>query len=61
MICTTVETFTYMTIYNLFLGGCKIVVEIIIITENMIDFGDGMVSEEEEPYDEVSLRESKKK
>ncbi len=38
MISTTVETFTEMMISNPFVGGCKVVVEIIGIMENTLDF-----------------------
>ncbi len=38
MISTTVETYTYTTLYKPFVGGCKVVVEIISIMKNMLDF-----------------------
>ncbi len=41
MISTTVEICTDITINNLFVGWCKVVVEIISIMEIMIDFSNG--------------------
>ncbi len=47
-ISTTVEACNYTMVYNPFVGGCKVIVEIIKIMENKLDFGNGD-SEEEEP------------
>ncbi len=39
MIFAMIEAYTNMTIDNSFIVGCKVVVEIIGITENLLDFG----------------------
>ncbi len=41
MISTRDEICTDMAMYNPFVGGYKVVVEIINITESMLDFGNG--------------------
>ncbi len=39
MIFTTIEACIYLTLINPFVGGCKVVVEIIGIAKNALDFG----------------------
>ncbi len=41
MVSTIIETCIDLMINNLFVGGCKIVVEVIGIAKNVIDFGNG--------------------
>ncbi len=53
-ISTTVEACNYTMVYNPFVGGCKVIVEIIKIMENKLDFGNGD-SEEEEPQKDVIM------
>ncbi len=42
VISNIVEACTETIIYNLFVGGCEVIVKIISISENMFDFGNGM-------------------
>ncbi len=61
MIFTKVESFSDMIMGNPFVECCKVVVQIISITENwLLDFGI-VGSEEEEPQDAVVMREHDKK
>ncbi len=38
MIYTTIESYTNTMIYNTIFGGCKVVVEIIGVMKNLLDF-----------------------